>query len=74
MYGRFFLVSKMDPFFFEERVYWFGCFTLRRARHPGPGKRIFTPGQLSVEFVNVGGWLTSGDMALDSLCSVPGGS
>ena len=26
----------------------------------------FTPGQLSIEFVNVGGWLTSGDLALDS--------
>ena len=37
-----------------------------RARHPGPGPRDFTPGQLSVEFINVGGWLTSGDLALDS--------
>ena len=37
-----------------------------RARHPGPGQRFFTPGQLSIEFVNVGGWLTHGDLALDS--------
>ena len=37
-----------------------------RARHPGPGPRSFTPGQLSIEFVNVGGWLTHGDLALDS--------
>ena len=37
-----------------------------RARHPGPGKRCPTPGQLSIEFVNVGGWLTYGDLALDS--------
>ena len=37
-----------------------------RARHPGPGPRFFTPGQLSIEFANVGGWLTSGDLALDS--------
>ena len=36
------------------------------ARHSGPGKRFFTPGQLSVEFVNVGGWLTHGDLAMDS--------
>ena len=43
-----------------------GCFTSGRARHPGPGPRDFTPGQLSVEFINVGGWLTSGDLALDS--------
>ena len=27
---------------------------------------VFLPGQLSIEFVNVGGWLTSGDLALDS--------
>ena len=37
----------------------------------GPGilgqvNGVFTPGQLSVEFVNVGGWLTYGDLALDS--------
>ena len=37
-----------------------------RARHPGPGQRSFTPGQLSIEFANIGGWLTSGDLALDS--------
>ena len=37
-----------------------------RARHPGPGPRFFTPGQLSIEFVNIGGWLTCGDLALDS--------
>ena len=41
-------------------------FHFGRARHPGPGKRLITPGQLSVEFVNVGGWLTCGDLALDS--------
>ena len=27
---------------------------------------FFIPGQLSIEFVNVGGWLTSGDLAMDS--------
>ena len=37
-----------------------------RARHPGPGPRGFTPGQLSIKFANVGGWLTYGDLALDS--------
>ena len=41
-------------------------FHFGRARHPGPGPRDSTPGQLSIEFVNVGGWLTSGDLALDS--------
>ena len=37
-----------------------------RAGHPGPGPRVFTPGELSIEFANVGGWLTFGDLALDS--------
>ena len=32
----------------------------------GQAPRIFTPGQLSIEFANIGGWLTSGDSALDS--------
>ena len=36
------------------------------ARHSGPGPESFTPGQLSIEFVDVGGWLTYGDLALDS--------
>ena len=43
-----------------------GGFHIDRARHPGPGPRSFIPGQLSIEFDNVGGWLTSGDLALDS--------
>ena len=37
-----------------------------RARHPGPGKRSFISGQLSIEFANIGGWLTYGDLAMDS--------
>ena len=41
-------------------------FRIGRARHPGPGPRGSTPGQLSIEFVNVGACLTSGDSALDS--------
>ena len=51
-------------FFFGRVILW--MFHIGRARHPGPGPRSFLPGQLSVEFVNVGGWLTSGDLALDS--------
>ena len=45
-------------------------FHIGRARHPGPGPRSFIPGQLSVEFVNVGGWLTCGDLALDSCAQI----
>ena len=37
-----------------------------RARHPGPGRKSFIPGQLSIEFANIGGWLTYVDLAMDS--------
>ena len=37
-----------------------------RARHLGPVRGEGVPGRLSVEFVNVGGWLTHGVMAMDS--------
>ena len=39
-----------------------------RARHPGPGFKIFSAGQLSVEFVNV-----RLEPGVGFLCSVPGG-
>ena len=56
-------------FFFGEGggrggILW--MFHIGRARHPVPGPRSFIPGQLSIEFVNVGVWLTHGDLALDS--------
>ena len=62
--GRFFLVSKRTIYFFLGVLLW--VLDIGRARHPGPGPRVFTPGELSIEFANVGGWLTSGDLALDS--------
>ena len=62
--GRFFLVSKRTFFFFWCVILW--MLRIGRARHPGPGPRVLTPGQLPIEFVNVGGWLTHGDLALDS--------
>ena len=62
--GRFILVSKRTIFFFLGVLSW--VLHIGRARHPGLGPRFFTPGQLSIEFANVGGWLTSGDFALDS--------
>ena len=62
--GRFFLVSTRTFYFFWVVIRW--MLHIGRARHPGPGPRDFTPGQLSVEFIHVGGWLTSGDLALDS--------
>ena len=59
------LFGKQKDFLF---FWWFICWMLHigRARHPGPGPRDSIPGQLSIEFINVGGWLTSGDFAMDS--------
>ena len=50
--------------FSGEKVVW--MLHIGRARHPGPGRRSFIPGQLSIEFANIGGWLTYGDLAMDS--------
>ena len=36
------------------------------ARHPGPLLNKGNAGSLTVEFANIGGWLTNGDLALDS--------
>ena len=66
MHGRLFLVSKRTVFFGGVRRGLVWMLHIGRARRPGFGKRFFTPGQLSVEFVNVGGWLTYGVLALDS--------
>ena len=60
-----YLVSKRT-LFFSFGIWWFGCCTLA-----GPDIRVWLGtrrcrGHLSVEFLNVGGWLTNGDMALDS--------
>ena len=63
-FGRFFLVSKRTFFIFWKVIRW--MLHIGRARHPEPGPRDFPPGQLSVELINVGVWLTSGDLALDS--------
>ena len=59
------LLSKQkDDLFYLEG--YFMDVPFREDQHSGPGPRVFTPGQLSVEFVNVGGWLTYGDLAMDS--------
>ena len=39
--------------------------SIGRARHPGPGFSSYPPG-FSIEFLNVGGWLYRGDLALGS--------
>ena len=59
------LFGKQKNFlFFWGVICW--MLHIGRARHPGPGPRNIIPGHLSIEFINVGGWLTSGDVALDS--------
>ena len=63
LFGRFFLVSKRTLYFLGV-ICW--MLHIGRARHPGPGPRNIVPGQLSIEFINIGGWLTSGDLAMDS--------
>ena len=53
----FFLCSRNSSFWWCGTPFlWFG-----RARHPGPGALSF-----AVEVLNVGGWLTHGDLALDT--------
>ena len=39
--------------------------SIGRARHPGPGTSSCPPG-FCIEFLNVGGWLSGGDLALES--------
>ena len=59
-----FLVSKRTLYFFWGVVIW--MLHIGRARHPGPGRRPFISSQLSIKFANIGGWLTYGDLAMDS--------
>ena len=65
-YGRFFLVSKRTFFLSFSGEFFYGCSMLGGPGILGLAPSFFTPGQLSIEFVNVGGWLTHGDLALDS--------
>ena len=46
-------------------VYLIWMLSIGRARHPGPGTSSYPPG-FSIEFLNVGGWLSRGDLALES--------
>ena len=61
-----FLFGKQKNFLFFLVGY-----TVDASYRGGPGNlglalAISSPGQLSIEFLNVGGWLTSGDLAMDS--------
>ena len=56
-----FLFSRNPTKRFWSFIFWH--FWARRARHPGPPSQ---PQHVSLEFHNVGGWLTHGDLALSA--------
>ena len=56
-----FLFSRNPTKRFWGLIFWHFC--AGRARHPGPPSQ---PYSVSLEFFNVGGWLTHGDLALDA--------
>ena len=58
-----FLVSNRSLRFFWGLLVW--MLSIGRARHPGPGTSSYPPG-FSIEFLNVGGWLSRSDLALES--------
>ena len=58
---RVFLFSRNSRERFWGLVFWH--LWIGRARHPGPNS---TPPHLGIEVLNVGGWLTHGDLALDA--------
>ena len=58
-----FPVFKRSLRFFLGLILW--MLSIGRARHPGPGSSSYPPG-FSIEFLNIGGWLSRGDLALES--------
>ena len=58
---RVFLFSRNSRERFWGLVLWH--LLIGRARHPGPSS---TSPHLGIEVLNVGGWLTHGDLALDT--------
>ena len=56
-----FLFGRNPAKHFWGLIFWH--FWAGRARHPGPPSQ---PRHVSLEFHNVGGWLTNGDIALDA--------
>ena len=58
-----FPVFKRSLRFFWGLILW--MLSIGRARHPGPCTSSY-PSGFSIEFLNVGGWLSRGDLALES--------
>ena len=58
-----FAAFKKSLRFFWGLIHW--MLSIGRARHPGPCPSYY-PSGFSVEFLNVGGWFSGGDLALES--------
>ena len=58
-----FFVFEKSLRFFWGLILW--MLSIGRARHPGPCTPSYPCG-FSIEFLNVGGWLSRGDLALES--------
>ena len=58
-----FPVFKRSLRFFWGLILW--MLSIGRERHPGPSNSYF-PSGFSIELLNVGGWLSRGDLALES--------
>ena len=61
--GAMFPVFKRSLRFVWGLILW--MLSIGRARHPGPCTSSY-PSGFSIEFLNVGGWLSRGDLALES--------
>ena len=59
-----FPVFKRSLRFFWGLILW--MLGIGRARHPDPCTSSY-PSGFSIEFLNVGGWLSRGDLALESM-------
>ena len=64
-----FLLPYMFPVFQKSLKFFWGLIlwmlSIGRARHRGPCTSYY-PSGFSIEFLNVGGWLSRGDLALES--------
>ena len=58
-----FAASKRSLRFFLGLILW--MLSIGRARHPSPCN-LSNPSGCSIEFLSVGGWLSRGDLALES--------
>ena len=60
-----FLLPFTFPVFKRSLRFFWGLMSIGRARYPSPCTSYY-PSGFSIEFLNVGGWLCRGDLALES--------